>query len=139
MNPSALARASLLASLLTTLLLTTFAASTDKAPPTYVKGTILGWTTRVDVYSSGQNGTNRRNIKVFELKGDTMIYQVDKCGAFQAGQFTPGQAIEYRLEGDKIYIKHDENKEYKCKMDGMRTPDGSKDDKGKADVTPAQQ
>jgi hypothetical protein len=110
------------------VLLAAIAAGTDKTPPTYKKGTITGWDTRVDTYSSGNGGTTRRRVKVYELKDAGMIYEIDKCGAFQAGQFVAGQTVDYRLEGTRIYIRREDGKEYKCKMDGARTVDGAKTD-----------
>lgn len=121
-------RATITRSAFFVLLLATIAASEDKTPPTYKKGTITGWDTRVDTYSSGNGSTTRRKVKVYELKDAGTIYQMDKCGAFQAGQFVAGQTVDYRLEGTRIYIRREDGKEYKCKMDGVRTEEGTKND-----------
>lgn len=98
----------------------------DNKTPTYQKGTITGWDTRIDVRSAGNGRTVRRRTKVYELKATDLVYEIDDCGAFQAGQFTAGQAVEYRVdEADKrIYIRRDNGKEYKCKMEGARTVEG---------------
>ncbi len=106
------------------LLVATTAASSDKTPRTYQKGTITGYDTRLDLWADNPNSP--RHAKVYELKGADYIYKVDYCGAFQAGEFTIGQAVDYRLEGDRLYIRHDGNKEYKCKIEGTRTPDSAK-------------
>jgi hypothetical protein len=108
------------------VLLATIAAGADKAPPAYKKATITGWDTRIETYNSGNGQSTRRRVKVFELKDDKMIYQIDKCGAFQAGQFVAGQTVDYRLEGDRIYIHREDGKEYKCKMDGIRVAEDAK-------------
>jgi hypothetical protein len=60
-----------------------------------------------------------------ELKGPTLIYQIDYSGAFQAGKFSPGQEIEFRAnekEG-RLYIRHDVDKEYSCQLEGTRLPE----------------
>jgi hypothetical protein len=123
MNRATITRAAFFVALLATV-----AAGTDKAPPTYKKGTITGWDTRVDTYNTSNGGTAHRRVKVFELKDAGMIYEIDKCGAFQAGQFVAGQTVDYRLEGTRIYIRREDGKEYKCKMDGARTVEGAKTD-----------
>jgi hypothetical protein len=50
---------------------------------------------------------------------------VDYCGAFQAGQFTPGQVVEFRVSAGegRLYIRHEANKEYSCQLEGTRKPD----------------
>jgi hypothetical protein len=101
------------------------------AVPTYIKGTILGYGVRRDTHvSSGANGSVtswNRKAKVYELKGPELIYQVDYCGAFQAGHFSPGQEVEFRVnekEG-RLYIRHDVSKEYSCQLEGTRLPDNA--------------
>ncbi|HTS35502.1 MAG TPA: PEGA domain-containing protein [Candidatus Solibacter sp.] len=101
----------------------------------YLKGTILGYSIRRDVRVSGGGGTpggsgfpvgsSTRKAKVYELQGPDLIYEVDYCGAFQAGQFAPGQAVEFRVDngGGRLYIRHDGNKEYGCQLEGTRKPD----------------
>ena len=68
-------------------------------PVTYQKGTIEG-----------------------TLRGSDMLYLVDYCGAFQAGSFTAGQVVEYRVDGERLFILHDEVKEYNCKIEGTHLP-----------------
>jgi len=94
-------------------------------PVSYGKGTIEGFDTRNDYYSSGKTMSYRR-AKVYELRGTDLIYKVDYCGAFQAGQFTPGQTVDYRVQGERLYILHDTSKEYSCKIEGTRLPENAK-------------
>ena len=102
--------------------------------PSYMKGTILGYSIRRDIHVSGGGGnpgtsfpigSSTRKAKVYELQGSDLVYQVDYCGAFQAGQFTPGQVVEFRVDnGDgRLNIRHDGNKEYSCQLEGTRKPD----------------
>jgi PEGA domain len=96
----------------------------DMSGPRYLKGTILGYSVRRDLHVSGGGGSSRK-AKVYELQGPDKIYQVDYCGAFQAGEFSPGQVVEFRVDaGDgRLYIRHDGNKEYSCQLEGTRKPD----------------
>jgi hypothetical protein len=99
------------------------------APFTYQKGTVLGWSTRVDT-STGSSGNgltfnNKRRTRVYDLKGDTLVYQIEDCGSFQAGQFTAGQVVSYRVDESnkndrRIYIQRESGKDYSCRMDGER-------------------
>ena len=100
----------------------------------YSKGTIMGWSTRVDARpssaSDGQSlhlnlGSSQRRTRVFELQGSDYVYAIDDCGAFQAGQFKPGQVVDYRVEDSsknnkRIYIQHDIDKEYSCRLEAVR-------------------
>lgn len=95
------------------------------APPTYEKGTILGYTIRHDSDVSGGVSTwtrDDREAKVYELRGPDLVYQVDYCGAFQAGKFSPGQLVEFRVDEneERLYILHDMKKEYSCQLEGTR-------------------
>ena len=83
---------------------------------TYQKGTIEGFDTQR--HYTGNN--TFRNAKVYELRGPDMIYRIDYCGSFQAGKFVPGQVVEYRVDGNRLYIRHDNNEEYNCKIEGKR-------------------
>jgi len=100
----------------------------EATDPVYMKGTILGFSIRRDIHVSGSAngvGSSARKAKVYELQGPDLIYQVDYCGSFQAGQFTPGQVVEFRVstgEG-RLYIRHDGTKEYGCQLEGTRKPD----------------
>ncbi len=104
----------------------------DKTQLTYQHGTIKGWDKRTDILWVGANGqTFPRDKTVYELKGTDMVYLIDYCGAFQAGKFSLGQAVNYRVDqADKddmrLYISHDNGKEYKCKIEGKRTLEGAK-------------
>jgi hypothetical protein len=108
------------------VLLATFVFGFDKTPRTYLKGTITGWQNGMDVWGAGFFGTYGEGVPrektVFELKGTGRIYLIDYCGAFQAGQFGIGQAVDYRLDSDRLYIRRDNGKEYKCKIEGQRVP-----------------
>ena len=98
--------------------------------PTYLKGTMLGFSIRRDLHVSGGGAATgvssaARKAKVYELQGPDLIYQVDYCGSFQAGQFQPGQVVEFRVDngGGRLYIRHDGDKEYSCQLEGTRKPD----------------
>lgn len=106
------------------------------APIAFMKGTIEGFETRRDLSigggGGGGNGTPSspvnamtRIAKVYRLRGPDLIYKIDYCGAFQAGQFTPGQVVEYRVDGNRLYIRHDTDKEYSCKIEGTQKPEGA--------------
>ncbi len=100
----------------------------DTSGPTYMKGTILGYSIRRDVHVSGNGagiGSTARKAKVYEVQGPELIYQVDYCGAFQAGEFTAGQVVEFRVDsgGGRLYILHDGKKEYGCQLEGTSKPD----------------
>jgi len=123
MNPLTVSRA-----VLFVLLIATIAVAADKTPPTYQKGTITGWDKRTDIRSGAKGETVTRNKKVYELKGADLVYQVDYCGAFQAGKFTAGQAVDYRVDGERLYIRRDDGKEYKCKIEGTKATEGAKTD-----------
>jgi hypothetical protein len=64
-------------------------------PVSYNKGTIEGLDTCKDDYSNGK-GTSYRQAKVDESHGPDMLWEVDHCGAFLAGQLTAGQAVDDR-------------------------------------------
>jgi hypothetical protein len=83
------------------------ATASDKAPPTYQNGSVQGW----DI---------RGRVKVYELRSSDLVYKIHSCGAFQAGEFGIGQAVEYRVDGGRLYIRHDGHKGYKCKIAGTK-------------------
>ena len=121
------------------ILLAATIAAAGQTPHTYQKGTITGWNIRVDSNTSGGSGnspvsTINRRAKVYELKGSGLAYKVDYCGAFQAGKFSIGQAVDYRVDGERLYILHDGNKEYSCKIEGTRAADGAKSEAPAAPV-----
>jgi hypothetical protein len=64
---------------------------------------------------------------VYELKASDFIYKIDYCGSFQAGQFSPGQVLEFRVNEDegRLYVRHDGDKEYSCQLEGKRLPDAA--------------
>lgn len=96
---------------------------------TYLKGTILGYAIRRDESVSGVGSSvssSTRHAKVYELRGSDLIYQIDYCGAFQAGKFSAGQEVEFRVDEKegRLYILHDVAKEYSCQLEGSHLPDG---------------
>lgn len=104
----------------------------EPPPIGYLKGTIEGFETRRDtsVFGGGGSGTSSspvssrtRVAKVYRLRGQDLIYKVDYCGAFQAGRFAPGQVVEYRVSGERLYIRHDTDKEYSCQIEGTQKPE----------------
>lgn len=99
------------------LAIVSLASGSDKPAQTYQKGTITG-------YENKLLDKNRRT-RVYELKGQDHIYQVDRCGTFQAGKFNTGQTVDYRVSGDRLYILHDGDKEYSCKIEGERAAEGA--------------
>jgi len=48
-------------------------------------------------------------VTVFELKGRDLVYLIDYCGAFQAGQFGLGQAMDYREDNERLYMRNHDN------------------------------
>jgi hypothetical protein len=111
----------------------------NAAAPVYQQGTIMGYDTRRDtsIFGGGGGGngapaspvqTMTRRAKVYELKGAGLVYKVDYCGAFQAGKFGVGQTVDYRVDGERLYIRHDEGKEYSCKIEGTRAAESANPD-----------
>jgi hypothetical protein len=128
MNPVTVARTALL-----TALLSIFAIASDKPAPSYQKGTIKAWDKRTDVWGflDGNGEAIPRKKTVFELKGTNLIYLIDYCGAFQAGKFELGQDVDYRVDGTdkdalRLYIRRDNGKEYKCKIEGKKVSEDTK-------------
>jgi len=114
------------------VLLVAAIAAADKTP-TYQKGTIKAWDIRIDSDTSGGSGaipvtTTRRRAKVYELSGADLVYKIDYCGAFQAGQFDIGQVVDYRVDGERLYIRREDGKEYKCKIEGTKAAKAAKTD-----------
>jgi hypothetical protein len=62
------------------------------------------------------------------LKGTDFLYQIDHCGDFQAGKFEAVQPVDYRVDGERLYIRRDEGKEFKCKIEGKKAVEGAKND-----------
>jgi hypothetical protein len=114
------------------ILLAATIAAADKTPPTYQKGTVKAWDIRVDSDTSGGGAmpvtTSKRRAKVYELDGTDLVYQIDYCGAFQAGKFEIGQVVDYRVDGERLYIRREDGKEYKCKIEGTKAAKGAKTD-----------
>jgi hypothetical protein len=124
-NPLAILRTALFVLLVVTI------AAADKTPPAYQKGTVKAWDIRVDSDTSGGSGgvmTTKRRARVYELNGADLVYKIDYCGRFQAGKFDIGQVVDYRVDGERLYIRRDEGKEYKCKIEGTKTAKGAKTD-----------
>lgn len=103
-------------------------------PPKYQQGTILGYDIRRDANvfgSSGANGTvytGTHKTKVYQLKAATLLYKVDSCGDF--GVFQVGQVVDFRLgpgiDGQRLYVRHDGDKEFSCKIEGVSAVEGAK-------------
>jgi hypothetical protein len=121
-------------------------------PLKYEKGTILGWSTRVDITTTssmlgrayGIVGSHERRTRVYELKSGNLIYQIDDCGSDQAGQFTAGQEVGYRVfdsdqTNSRIFVNYDNGKQYSCKMEGVRAVDGAKPDAPPTAASPTAQ
>lgn len=107
----------------------------EPPPITFVKGTIEGFDTRRDTSVSGGGtvgnssfpaSSHTRIVKVYRLRGTDLTYKIDYCGMFQAGQFTAGQEVEYRLAGNRLYIRHDNDKEYDCQVEGTERPESAR-------------
>jgi len=108
-------------------LIYTFAVGEDKPPHVYQSGTITGWSTQHfsrPVTVGGNVYAAPGHKKFYELKGVGMTYQLDDCGSFSAGQ-----AVEYRVEGKKVYIRKESGKEHKCSIEGVKadTPTAAPD------------
>ena len=90
------------------------------APPATMwrSGTILGYESLYRTSRASYGGVRRANV--YELRGPDLIYLVDFCGAFQAGQFKSGQVVEFRVDAERLYIRHDNDKEYNCQIEGKQ-------------------
>src|SRR6266567_799086 len=93
MNPWTISRTAIFI-----FLMTTMAAGAEKTPPTYQKGTILN-------ISSDHASCELEGIGIRKL--------ISNCGNFQSGQ-----PVDYRLKGDRVYIRREGGKEYKCSIEG---------------------
>lgn len=115
--------------------------TSEKKPPTYQQGTIMGYGVRRDSHIMGGGGgggpanspsspvsTWTRKAKVYELKGSDLMYQVDYCGSFQAGKFKVGDVVDYRVDHERLYIRHDNDKEYSCQIEGTWALEGARTD-----------
>jgi hypothetical protein len=132
MNPSAALR--IIAFALFSLSVMT-AKDKNQAPPTYLHGTITGWSNQVYQKSYARDAASRMgNKKFYDLKGAGLIYQIAGVdhpwrGAVSAcGPFTIGQAVDYRVEDNKIYFPRENGKEQKCEVSSERTDDDAKAD-----------
>ena len=103
-------------------------ASAKERPPvrTYKSGVIIGWSQTSAASSTtpvrGAYGGVRPRLtttygrKVYELQGVGMTYTLNNCGKFQ-----PKQAVQYRTNGDWLYIsKNNKGNEYKCMIMGAK-------------------
>jgi len=90
----------------------------------YQKGTIEGYEVRY-LTSEGSLGGVRK-VKAFDLRGPDSLYEIAFCGSFSAGQFTAGQVVEYHVSGDRLSIRHDNNKEWSCQIVAKVKPEEAK-------------
>ncbi len=72
--------------------------------------------------------TTKRRAKLYELSGADLVYKIDYCGRFQAGKFNIGQVVDYRVDGERLYIRREDGKEYKCKIEGTKAAKGATTD-----------
>ena len=94
------------------------------APANYVKGIIQGYE-ELYRYSKGTL-SGVRTTKVYRLRGPDLIYEIDFCGAFQAGQFKEGQVVAYRVEGERLYVfRGEKNKDYNCQIEAKLKREGA--------------
>jgi hypothetical protein len=122
MNPLKVVRKAFRVSLVAITAVAITAAGSDKQPPTYQKGTITGWNTQHSTVTGAATGRSIPTHKeVYDLKGPDATYQIDDCGAFSTGKFQVGQAVDYRADGKKIYIRKEDGSEQKCKIEGVKT------------------
>ena len=84
------------------------------AAPLFQEGTIGGYEIRYLTSEGGFGGV--RKVKAFELRGPDSTYEIAFCGSFEAGRFTEGQVVEYHVDGDRLSIRHDNNKEWSCQI-----------------------
>lgn len=111
-------------------------------PIVWLKGTIQGYSVRRQSHYSRNNGSSLniafdKKIKVYELQGTEANYLIDFCGSFQVGKFVPGQEVEYRVFGERLYIRHDGDKTYACQIEGKSLPESPKPpDEAKPDTFP---
>ena len=130
MNPLTIPRSALFI-----LLLAAIAIAADKAPPTYQKGTITGWSTQVYQKAYARDSASLMGHKKFyDLKGPGLVYQIAgidhpwRGGVSACGPFETGQAVDYRIEDKKIYIRRDNGKEQKCDIASEKTIEGANSD-----------
>lgn len=126
------------------LLITAIATGKDKTPPTYQQGTITGWSTQVYQKSYARDSASLMGHKKFyDLKGGGLVYQIAGIdhpwrGAVSAcGPFDTGQAVDYRIEDNKIYIRRENGKEQKCDVASEKATEGAKPDAPSTAAPPA--
>jgi len=114
---------------LTTLRLAAFvvlfaaaAVAGDNTSPTYRHGAITGWTTEHYVLTDNAPGkTIFAHKPLYQLEGAEAIYEIDDCGSLRSGAFETGQAVEYRVSGKKLFIREQNAKELKCRIESVKT------------------
>jgi hypothetical protein len=130
MNPLTISRTALFV-----LLVAAIAVCADKTPPNYQKGTITGWSTQVYQKAYARDSASLMGHKRFyDLKGPGLVYQIAGIdhplwgGVSACGPFETGQAVDYRIEAKKIYIRRENGKEQKCDIASERIIEGAKTD-----------
>lgn len=104
----------------------------NNVPTIWLRGTIQGYSVHKEISgnNNSQSGLNIAfgggKIKVYELHGAEANFLIDRCGSFQAGKFAPGQEVEYRVDGERLYVRHHGDKEYACQIEGRSLPDSPK-------------
>src|SRR5215470_17253282 len=69
-------------------------------------------------YQAGTITKDFNNIhKFYELQSSGGSFQINNCGDFQTGQ-----GVEYRVQDDKIYIRREGGKDYKCSIQSRTAP-----------------
>ncbi len=138
MNPLTILRTALFV-----LLIAAIATGKDKTPPTYQQGTITGWSNQVYQKSYARDSASLMGHKKFyDLKGAALVYQIAGIdhpwrGAVSAcGPFETGQAVDYRIEDNKIYIRRENGKEQKCDIASEKAIEGAKPDAPSTAVPP---
>lgn len=105
-------------------------AMNDLVPKVYKAGEVLGYKVRreLNVYGGVKSvSSGVSHTKVYEVRGQKLMYWMDSCGDFRAHEFLPGEMVHFRVDIDKnkLYVRHDKNEEYSCRLDGMHLLDAS--------------
>ena len=112
------------------------AAAVALAAATFHQGKIEGYEIRYLTSEGGMGGV--RKVKAYDLRGPDSVYEIAFCGAFDTGKFTTGQGVEYRVDGERLYIRHDNDKEWSCQIVAkVKAEDAKPAEAGGQPVAPA--